>query len=198
MKGSLPYTRFLTFLFCRARKSRVECVERRQVRRTRAVVSPAKIHRKGGGQIVNFTFFLEVSFSDEIPTIFKSIFAIPQICYADFVSDRKDVFLREIGFFFFREMFFTSLSRDWLHFWMIISINISCFVWIRWNSEEIELALTGNEEKRNFTTAKQPLLELLAAKKEKTGRKTWYTRREAEELFCSPSKRRVMPGELAE
>lgn len=90
--------------------------------------------------------------------------------------------------------FFSQVSDD--YFWMIISIFLAPHEFVE--IVRIEPALVGNEEKRNFTTAKHPLLELLAAKKEKTRRQTWYTRREAEELFCSPSKRRVMPGELAE
>lgn len=42
---------------------------------------------------------------------------------------------------------------------------------------KIELVRAENEERRNLTTVKHPLLELLAAKKEKPRRKTWYTRR---------------------
>lgn len=38
----------------------------------------------------------------------------------------------------------------------------------------LELARMENGGKRNFTTAKHPLLELFAAKNEKTGREMWY------------------------
>jgi len=54
-----------------------------------------------------------------------------------------------------------------------------------------------NEERRNLMTAKHSLLELLTAKNEKrneTRRKMWYTRGEAEKLFRSSSKRRVIPS----
>lgn len=92
------------------------------MRQTRALVSPAKIHQEGG-QIVNFTFLSEISFLNEIPTIVKSIFDSPQICYADFVSNRKDIWRRS-GFrtekFFFGSSHVKFAGRLFLDLYFLL------------------------------------------------------------------------------
>lgn len=126
------------------------------MRRTRVDISPANIHREGG-QIVNFTFFSAIFFLEKIPIILKSIFDIPQICYANFVLSRKESRLTRARF-----SDGGTFSRRFTY--QIYGIIISGPIFLVYKSVEIvriELARMGNGGKRNFTTGEAPVIRII-------------------------------------